>query len=61
MLKICTYYSIGVEFLDVLLALGSKPKDSDAGIGRVSVTHRPGGSFGKNTDFMTFQRTMLTS
>jgi hypothetical protein len=49
MLKICAYYSIGTEFLDLLLALGIKPKDSDAGLGGMSVTHRPDGSYGESS------------
>jgi hypothetical protein len=47
MFKICTHYDIGTEFLDVLLALGTKPKDADAGLGGMSVTYRPDGSYGK--------------
>ncbi|EPE32292.1 Magnesium transport protein CorA, transmembrane region [Glarea lozoyensis ATCC 20868] len=60
MLKICTHYSIGGEFLDLLLALGNKPKDSDAGLGRTSVTYRPDGSYGKNIDFMSLKGNLLT-
>jgi hypothetical protein len=47
MVKICTHYCIGTEFLDILLALGTKPKDSDAGLGGMSITYRPDGSYGE--------------
>jgi hypothetical protein len=47
--KVLSHLDVGTNFLDLLFAFGGKPKDSEAGLGGLTLTHRPDGSFGTET------------
>jgi hypothetical protein len=38
---------IGSEFLDLLFAMGRKPRDSEAGLRKIAVKEGPEGTYGK--------------
>jgi len=41
------YNKIGSEFLDLLFAMGKKPRDSEAGSRKMAVKEGPEGTYGK--------------
>jgi hypothetical protein len=40
-------YEIGTEFLDLLFAMGNKPRESEAGLRSMVMTERLDGIYGK--------------
>jgi hypothetical protein len=44
--KIFYHLDVGADFLGLILALGGKPRDSEAGLGGWSMKTRPDGSYG---------------
>lgn len=48
MRKFLTHNDIGPEFLDILFAFGTKPRQSEAGLASMTVKQRPDGSYGVN-------------
>lgn len=43
-------HAIGPEFLDILFAIGNKPRESEAGIRRMAKRERFGGMYGKKSE-----------
>ena len=46
MRRLLKRYEIGPEFMDILLAMGNKPRESEAGIRRTVTKEREDGVFG---------------
>ena len=44
--NVFSHLDIGTDFLSLILALGGKPRDSEAGLGGWSMKTRPDGSYG---------------
>ena len=48
MRRVLNKYHIGREFIDILFAMGNKPREAEAGIRRIATKKRLDGKFGNS-------------